>query len=177
MYEDDPRGPLLIAPESYLKARALIRKALEFPRRLPLLIGIDDVDGAGKSSLAAWLSWQLEMPALHLDVYLNRDTDPITWRLDDLARAIEGAQYDPPTKPVILEGIALLRVLKSVGRSPDFHVFVEKDEHEAGMRDYLKSYLDEDRPQEKANYVVRWSSAAHDARMTEAHHASWSSSP
>jgi uridine kinase len=174
---DDPRDPILIAPDSYLEARALIRKALDFPRRLPLLIGIDGVDGAGKSSLAAWLSWQLQMTALSLDVYLIRDSDPITWRFEDLTRAVEGAQHDPPTRPVIVEGIALLRVLKTIGRLADFKVYVEKDEHTPGMRDYLNSYIEEHRPQEKANYVLGWSSVDYDMRVAEAHHAARSSIP
>jgi pantothenate kinase-related protein Tda10 len=77
MYEDDERGPLLVAPSSYLELRGLIRKALDFPNRRPLLIGIDGLDGSGKSSLAAWLSWQLEMPAIHLDVYVVQNSDPL----------------------------------------------------------------------------------------------------
>jgi adenylylsulfate kinase-like enzyme len=35
--------------------------------RRPLLIAVDGLDGSGKSSLAAWLSWQLEMPVIHLE--------------------------------------------------------------------------------------------------------------
>ncbi len=105
-----------------------------------------------------------------LDVYLVRDSDPITWRFQDLTRAVEGAQHVPPIRPVIVEGIALLWVLQRVGRSPDFHVFVEKDGHEAGMRDYLESYLEEARPQKKANYVLKWSSADYDRRVAEAYY-------
>ena len=105
-------GPLFVAPESYLALRRQLRNALGFPsRRLPLLIGVDGADGSGKSPLAAWLSWQLEMPALHLDVYVVRDTKPIEWRFDDLSRAIDGAQLVPKERPVIVEGIFLLDVL------------------------------------------------------------------
>jgi hypothetical protein len=70
-------GPLLVAPPAYLAVRKLIRHALGFPdERRPLLIGIDGLDGSGKSGLAAWLSWQLEMPAVHLDTYIIRDRAP-----------------------------------------------------------------------------------------------------
>jgi pantothenate kinase-related protein Tda10 len=38
------------------------------PDRLPLLIAIDGASGCGKSSLASWLAWQLELPAVQLDL-------------------------------------------------------------------------------------------------------------
>src|SRR5690242_3314722 len=97
-------APLLIAPCVYLEVRNLIRNELGFPTgRLPLLVGIDGEDGSGKSSLAAWLSWQLEMPAIHLDVYLIPESDPVNWHCDDLRRAINGAQKIPKARPVIVE--------------------------------------------------------------------------
>jgi uridine kinase len=41
--------------------RTRVRDALGFPdERRPILIGIDGFDGSGKSSLAEWMSWQLE---------------------------------------------------------------------------------------------------------------------
>jgi pantothenate kinase-related protein Tda10 len=58
------------------------------PDRLPLIIGIDGRSGAGKSSLASWLAWQLGMPSVHLDLYVERDSEPLSWRYEDLARVI-----------------------------------------------------------------------------------------
>src|ERR1700745_3187927 len=59
------------------------------PNRLPLLIAIDGADGIGKSSLASWLAWQLGAPAIHLDLYLVRGSDPLRWRTDELQRAVD----------------------------------------------------------------------------------------
>ena len=58
------------------------------PDRLPLIIGIDGRSGAGKSSLASWLAWQLATPSVHLDLYVERDSEPLSWRYEDLARVI-----------------------------------------------------------------------------------------
>ena len=58
------------------------------PNRLPLIIGIDGRSGAGKSSLASWLAWQLGMPSVHLDLYVERDSEPLSWRYEDLTRVI-----------------------------------------------------------------------------------------
>jgi hypothetical protein len=118
---DDDLGPLLIAPQSYLDLRSSIRQALGFPNeRRPLLIGIDGVDGCGKSSLAAWLSWQFEMPAIRLDIFIVPDSDPLALRFDDLVRTVDGAQLVPKRRPVIVEGIMLLRNLARISRPPDF---------------------------------------------------------
>jgi hypothetical protein len=111
-----------------------------------------------------------EMPGIHLDMYIVRDSEPLVWRFDDLARALEGAQFAPPRRPVIVEGILLLRVLQEIGRVPDFHVFVDKDGHEGCMQEHLATYFSRYRPTDRANYVLRWSSADHDARVLQAHH-------
>jgi len=110
------------------------------------------------------------MPAIHLDVYVVRDSHPLAWRLDDIARAVEGAQSER-RRPVIFEGVMLLRVLKAIGHPPDFYVLIERENHEAGMRDRLEPYFRAYQPKERANFVLRWSSASHDARVLEAHHA------
>ena len=169
MENDDELGPLLVAPPPYFELRRLIRSALGFPNdRKPLLIGIDGTDGSGKSSVASWLSWQLEMPAVHLDLYLVRDSEPLTWRYDDLSRV-----FDAQTalqRPVIVEGVPLLRVLQKIGRVPDFLVFVEKDEHEGNLRDEFESYFATEQPETQAAFVLKWSSAEHDARMMQANY-------
>src|SRR5262245_23630132 len=151
---DDELGPVLEAPAAYFEVRTLVRVALGFPNeRKPLLIGIDGVDGSGKSSLAAWLSWQLEMPALHLDMYWIPDTKPLQFRRDDFAWAVDARCSQ---RPLIVEGILLLRVLDEIGRSPDFLVFVDKESH-AGSIAEIKPYFDWYKPQDRANHTLRWS--------------------
>jgi hypothetical protein len=171
MDRDDELGPVLIAPSSYLELRNLIRQTLGFPNRRALLIGIDGGDGSGKSSLASWLSWQLEMPAIHLDIYFVRGSNPLAWRSDDLARAVDGAQLTSQ-RPVIVEGVLLLRALQTIGRMPDFLVFIEKDKHEPGMREDLEGYLNVERPREQASFVLKWSSADYDERIRVVHDCS-----
>ncbi len=83
------------------------------PTRRPLLIAIDGPDGVGKSSLASWLAWQLEMPSLNLDLYLVRDSKPLQWRTDDLERAIH-SRLDL-SRPVIIEGVLLLMSWRKSG--------------------------------------------------------------
>jgi uridine kinase len=164
---NDELGPLLIAPPSYLELRDRLRTALGFPNeRKALLIGIDGVDGSGKSALAAWLSWQLEMPVVHLDLYLTPNRNPPEWRTDDLARVIE--VQEALERPTIVEGLLLLNVLDAITRKPDVHVFVAKQGRRSG-EDYVGAYLNQRKPKEMADYVLEWSSAEHDRRVLEAH--------
>ena len=161
-------GPLLVAPARYLDVRTRIRDALGFPNeRRPILIGIDGLDGSGKSGLAAWLSWQLEMPAIHLDVYIVPDTGPVKFRTDHLAGAVDARLKT--ARPAIVEGILLLDVLAGIGRRPDFLIYVEKEGHRPTLSNRVNPYLVRQKPRERANYVLEWSSAEHDANVARAH--------
>jgi hypothetical protein len=165
---DTELGPLLVAPLPYLELRGLIRGALGFPNeRKALLIGIDGLDGSGKSSLAAWLSWQLEVPALHLDIYFVPDTSPLAVKKDDLARAVDARLV--AGKPVIVEGILLLRVLSEIGRSPDFLIFVDRLQHQGNLEPHTQPYFAKFQPQARSHHVLTWSSAKFDAGVHMAH--------
>src|SRR5258708_34231537 len=97
------------------------------------------------------------MPAFHLDVYLVLDSEPLTWRYDDLSRV-----FDAQTalqRPVIVEGVPLLRVLQKIGRVPDFLLFVEKDEHEGNLRDEFESYSPTEQPETQPAFVFNCASA------------------
>ena len=121
------------APAEYQTILAGVRGDLGFPKeRKPLLIGVDGVDGAGKSSFASWLAWQLEMPTVHLDLYVVQDSQPIIWRFGDLHRALE-ARLQAHQKPVICEGILLLAALRHIGCRPDVLVYVEQAGQEGSM--------------------------------------------
>jgi hypothetical protein len=117
--------------------------------------------------LAAWLSWQLEMPALHLDVYFVPDTNPLAIRMDDLARAVDARLV--AGKPVIVEGILLLRVLNEIRRSPDFLVFVDRPKHQGNLEHHTQPYFEKFQPKVQAHHVLNWSGTEFDARVHVAH--------
>jgi hypothetical protein len=72
--DGDELAPLLVAPPSYFALRRKIRSALCSPtERRALVIGIDEVDGSGKSSATSLAKLALKMPAVHLDLYFVRE--------------------------------------------------------------------------------------------------------
>lgn len=146
---------LMIAPPEYSQLCARVVAALDPPALpKPFIVGIDGRDGAGKSTLASWLSWQLGYPAVFLDMFVDPHSRPLTWRACDLARVLDSRQR----RPVIVEGVLILDALEQVGRNPDFLVFVEKSGNEGScaLRSLLKAYFRRRRPKDHADYVLRW---------------------
>lgn len=147
---------------SYEQLLAQVQQELG-PDRRPLLLAIDGPDGVGKSSLASWLSWQLEMPSAHLDLYLIPDTEPQQWRTGDLDCTIH-ARIDKG-RPMIVEGVLLLDALDQIRRSPDFLIYIcgedeseNEDEDVAALAsDLHKSLLDyrrRQKPEERAQFKL-----------------------
>lgn len=86
-----------------------------------LTIAIDGRNGAGKSSLARYLAWQLGMPAVETDLWLV-ETSPIIHDIRPLQAVIDSRHKC--NRPIIIEGVAVLRTLESLGVSPDFVIMV-----------------------------------------------------
>ena len=129
-----------------------------------MIIGVDGRNGAGKSSLARYLGWQLGMPVLETDLWLIRER-PLYDELRDLVLWRHGRN-----RPVIVEGIELLDTLEKIGLRLDFLIFVtnESQEPEAGLDDddeepppgtisaRVATYLATYRPQDKADAHLKW---------------------
>jgi hypothetical protein len=161
--DEHDRPMLICAPPEYANLRAQIQFELDDKgtnpfERQPLLIGIDGVDGAGKSSLASWLAWQFKIPAVYLDTFMVPDSDVPTWRTDDLRRLLDNLLRAEKPKPIIVEGICLLEVLKAAGWEPDFLIFIIRQEHE-GSGHYAKTikfYSARCNPMACADYTLTW---------------------
>ncbi|RXH19809.1 hypothetical protein [Bradyrhizobium guangzhouense] len=165
---DEEVAPLLIAPPEYLELRNRLFSLMGFPnKRLPLLIGIDGFDGAGKSSLAAWLSWQLGMPAIQLDLYIRPNTDPLAFKANELAVPIDARLTTG--RPLIVEGILLLDAMAAINRRPDVLIFVEREGNGGTLSKYIEPYIDRQKPHARASHILTWSSIAHDDGVARAH--------
>ena len=146
--------PAVSAPASYLEARRWIEPAIR--ERGAVLIGVDGLDGAGKTSFATWLAWQFGMPVVHLDLYIIKDKRPIEWRTGDLERLIE-ARLNDGGRPLVVEGILLLQALNRIRRTPSklFFVELEGTGGSYSLAHELSNYIDQYRPQKLA-YMLKW---------------------
>jgi uridine kinase len=142
----------LVAPPVYSELHAAIVERLG-PTRTPMLIGIDGRDGSGKSSCGAWLSWQLNMPCIHLDPYTKDRFKG--WHIDHLRHAIESRLEGK--MPIIVEGCLLLRALAQIERKPDYLVFVENSCYpgSAFLNRVIEEYFTQAEPQKIADFSMR----------------------
>lgn len=144
-----------IAPSSYNALRDSLLVALGYPeQRRPLLIAVDGRDGAGKSSLASWLAWQLGTPAIHLDLLLRGGG--ISWRIHDLKRLLDTRLGR--CGPVIVEGVLVLDALALVGRAADYTIFVKNEGEPCSnsLMRQIESYWDRHQLPNRADHLLVW---------------------
>ncbi|PMM74546.1 hypothetical protein BCT47_21410 [Vibrio splendidus] len=89
----------------------------------PGTIWIDGKDGSGKSYLAKQLGEQLEIPVISVDDFLVRQQGfyVSSVRFDQLRDTINQA-----SKPVIIEGVCLLKVKEKLGIEGGLDIYVKR---------------------------------------------------
>jgi hypothetical protein len=87
-------------------------------------------------------------PAVHLDLYVIRDRDPLRWRTDELRRIIS-ARLDVG-RPAVVEGIMILDALATIGRKADFLVYLD-GEGGRGLFGRLAAYRARHQPEQRAD--------------------------
>lgn len=110
----------LVINSQHHDALSILRALVQPWRRLT--IAVDGRDNAGKSCLARYLSWQLQMPCIETDFCLASGSDQPSWDTDLLSRLL--AHRHELDRPVIIEGIFVLRTLRLIDIEPDFVVNV-----------------------------------------------------
>lgn len=121
------------------------------------LIGIDGRDDTGKSTLARFLAWQMDIPAIETDQFTisNEQVSPI-YRYDELRPLFE-ARFKL-NRPVIVEGVFLLKTVRELGFEIDYQIYTLKEGREGSVRwqDSFVEYEAVYNPMEKADFVFTW---------------------
>lgn len=143
-----------ISPEySVLVGRLLKQKAVD---RELLTIAIDGVDGAGKSSLARFLAWQMDIPVIEMDFYLLDALPEPKYDVSKLRDILE--DRCSINQPTIVEGIFILQHLKEIHLMPDILIRVERVGHNGSPRwqeryaQYFSLYPRASRP----DHILKW---------------------
>lgn len=105
-------------PEYERVVTALTPVLANLPGRL---VAIDGRDGSGKTTLGRFLAWHFNVSLVETDLFLHEGKG-LVYLTSDIERIIARRLAIP--RPVIVEGVTVLRLLSTLGRKPDFLVYV-----------------------------------------------------
>lgn len=119
----------------------------------PKIVAVDGRSGSGKTTFGRFLSWYFNSSLIELDLFLYEGG--LVHRTDDVNRLIK--QRLCVRRPVIVEGLMVLKVLRDIERSPDLIVYVTntKCPKGHGFGKELDAYDEEFRPSSLADHVLR----------------------
>ena len=140
-----------IHPPEFESAAATLAPHLD---NLPgKLIAIDGRDGTGKTTLGRFLAWHFNISLVETDLFL-RNGAGLSYHTDQIDRIISQRLSKP--RPVIVEGVAVLQLLQSLGRKPDLLVYVTNSNHSGGstLAKALEQYESSFKPAALANVAV-----------------------
>ena len=124
-------------------------------RGLPgVIVTVDGRDGVGKTTLGRYLAWHFNVTLIETDLFLIPARDYLIHLYDQVNRIIERRITSP--RPVIVEGISMLQLMKRIHRVPDFSIYVINPRHAGSklLAQRLSAYEAAFAPSRKANIVV-----------------------
>ena len=143
---------MTIVLPSYLK---VVDALTPIMRGLPgVIVTIDGRNGVGKTTLGRYLAWHFNVTLIETDLFLIPAQDYLIHLDDQINRIIERRITSP--RPVIVEGVAMLQLMKRINRISDFSIYVTNLQHSSSkaLERRLSSYEGEFAPSAKANIVV-----------------------
>ena len=118
------------------------------------LVAIDGRDGVGKTPLGRFLAWTFNVSLIETDLFLKRD-GTLNYYYDQIDRIIAGRLSIP--RPVIVEGVTILRTLALLKRKPDFLIYVTNSTRSGGesLLGDLKAYEAKYNPVSAASFAIQ----------------------
>jgi len=86
------------------------------------LVAISGRPGVGKTTLGRFLAFRFNVSLVETDLFMIEGQDAFVYREQEIARIIDQRLSIP--RPVIVEGVTVLRLLASMQRPSDFFIHV-----------------------------------------------------
>ena len=120
------------------------------------IVAIDGRDGVGKTSLGRYLAWYFNVTLIETDLFLQ-EGKKLTYRCEEVCRIIT-ARLEKP-RPVIVEGVAVMRLLSKMAHKLDFLIYVRNLEFNGSevLAQQLIQYEREFAPETYANLILELS--------------------
>jgi len=121
----------------------------------PRIIAIDGRPGCGKTTLGRFLAWWLNVSLIETDLFLFEGEGRYRYRTEETGRIIHARMS--ADRPVIIEGVTVLRQLAAMDRAADFLIYVENASAPTLRREYevqFKDYEAEFKPRQRADFTL-----------------------
>lgn len=120
----------------------------------PKVVTIDGRAGVGKTTLGRFLAWRFNSTLIETDLFLVPGTTGFEYRVEHLRPAI--ASQIGRDRPVFLEGVVALRVLRDTNFVSDFHIHIVCNQSEGNSvtEAAWSAYEREFRPAKRADIIV-----------------------
>jgi uridine kinase len=117
------------------------------------LIAIDGRDGTGKTTLGRFLACYFNVSLIETDLFLT-ESSTITHEYDWIKKIIN-VRFNKQ-RPVIIEGIKALDILKRINCHHDYLIYVTNKQYDGSkfFSEMFNDYEEEYNPKNNANYVL-----------------------
>jgi hypothetical protein len=118
------------------------------------LIAIDGRSGVGKTTLGRYLSWQFNISLVESDLFLIPNQGKLVYLSEPLAQVITSRLKKP--RPVIVDGVAVRRLLSNLALKPDFVIYISSGDASESLtlKDEIASYEADFNPRASADLAI-----------------------
>jgi adenylate kinase family enzyme len=118
------------------------------------LIAIDGQSGVGKTTLGRYLAWQFNISLVETDLFLIPNQGRLVYLNDALTHVIKRRLEIP--RPVIVEAVAVRRLLRDLALKPDYVIYVSSSDapESRALKDEIATYEVDFKPSTSADLVI-----------------------